>query len=494
MYSIPEYLESKTNKYIFWAVLIAVQAVWIINSDGFYFIDDSSHYNYNRHFLDSFAQSTGAWHRMGRVLLFALPAQFGLKGVQIVSAVIFILTIYTAYRILKLKNVPYAEWVIPVIGFQPVLFNISYSALAELPAGFLIILSFYYYLKDNPKAALLTSSLVFIFRTEYSYVCAVYFLIYAYRKNFKVLYIVAAGPVLWYLYTTIITLNPTQFFYDMTLHSRLLKIDAGVDWYYYLLHSPKIFGFIQAAFFISALIIIFLKKALKDYWLLVLFFFGGIAVQTLLALKGLNLTCSIGQLRYVGVVGPAFGIIAAAGLGYFYSRLNGKFYPAFLSLLILFIMFITGPFSTPYHNKFEIEKVSEDIVDLVNSSYPNSMIITNMHQVANALDESQTGGKIFTLLSQKNLNNSKDAIVVWCSYLEGSPFVDDDVTLKEIEAIPGIVKVKEYSGTVNNCVFAPVYMYRKEGDEYKWSREFIDYMVADQTTWENIDIRVYLKP
>lgn len=486
-------MEIKTRKYLFWAALIVVQAIWIFNSDGFYFIDDSSHFNYNSHYFESYDQSIGAWHRMGRVLLFALPAQFGLKGVQLASAFIFLLTVFVSYKILKEKNVPYAEWVIPVMGFQPVLFNISYTTLAELPAAFLIILSFYYYLKDKPKLVLITSSLIFIFRTEYSFVCALYFLIYAYRKNYKILPLALAGPVLWYLYTTAITLNPTQFFYDMTLHSRLLKIDVGVDWYYYLMHSPKIFGFLQAAFFISGILILYLKKELKDYWLLVLIFFGGIAVQTLLALKGLNLTCSIGQLRYVAVVGPAFGIIAAVGIGYFFSKLKQPAGSIIISSVIFVLMFVLGPYSTPYHNKFEIEKVSEDITHFAADNYPEYKIITNMHQLANALDESQTGGEKFTLLSQTNLNKTPKALIVWCSYLEGSPFVDDDVTLKEIESIPGIVQVRDYKNTINNCLSIPAYHHRKEGDEYKISREIIDYLAADQTTWENIDIRVFLK-
>jgi len=486
-------LESKTRKYFFWAALIVVQAIWIFNSDGFYFIDDSSHFNYNRHYFDSYDQSIGAWHRMGRVLLFTLPAQLGLKGVQIASAVIFLLTVFVAYKILKEKNVPYAEWVIPVMGFQPVLFNVSYTALAELPAAFLIILSFYYYLKDKPKLVLFTSSLIFVFRTEYSFVCAIYFLIYLYRKNYKILPLALAGPVLWYLYTTAITLNPTQFFYDMTLHSRLLKIDVGVDWYYYLMHSPKIFGFIQAVFFIGGIVLLYLKKELKDYWLLVLIFFGGIAVQTLLALKGLNLTCSIGQLRYVAVVGPAFGIIAAVGIGFFFANIKQKSGALIISSIFLLIMFILGPYATPFHNKFEIEKVSEDIAHFAAENYPGYKIITNMHQVANALDESQTGGEKFTLLSQTNLDKTPKALIIWCSYLEGSPFVEEDVTLKEIEAIPGIQQVKDYNSTINNCYSIPLYHFRKDGSEYTISHAIIDYMAADQTTWENIDIRVFVK-
>lgn len=486
-------MDSSRIKYILWIVVLTVQAVWIANSDGFYFIDDSSHFNYNRHYLDSFGQSIGAWHRMGRVLLFALPAKLGLKGVQIASALLFILTIYIAYKILDLKGVKYAEWVIPIIGFQPVLFNVSYTSLAELPAGLLIILSFYYYIKNMPKAAMISSSLVFIFRTEYFYAAGIYFLIYAYRKEWRVLPWVLFGPAAWYLYTTIITANPSQFFYDMTLHTRLLKIDAGVDWYYYLLHSAKIYGFLQAAFFAAGSIYLLLKKQMKDYSLLILYVFLGIALQTLLALKGLNLTCSIGQLRYIAVVGPAFGIISAVGLSFIYTSVRISAVKYILMAVFLFLMFTLGPYSTPFHNKFEIEKVSDNITEFAAENYPSYRLISNMHQLANALDESQTGGEKFTLLSQSNVNRYDKALIIWCSYLEGSPFVDEDVTLKEIESIPGIRLVKDYKDTVNNCTSVPIYAYRKEGDEYKTSRDIIDYLIAEQTTWETIDIRVFLK-
>nr|HMT11748.1 hypothetical protein [Ignavibacteria bacterium] len=213
----------------------------------------------------------------------------------------------------------------------------------------------------------------------------------------------------------------------------------------------------------------------------------------LLALKGLNLTCSIGQLRYVAVVGPAFGIVAALAGGYFFAKIRNPILNVVLSVVLLLLMFLPGPYSTPFHNKFEIEKVSEDIVRYSRDKYPDLKIITNMHQVANALDESQTGGNTFTLLSQTNLDKTPKALIVWCSYLEGSPFVEDDVTLKEIESIPGIKQVKDYKDTVNNCTSIPVYQFRKEGDEHKTSRDLIDYLIADQTTWETIDIRVFLK-
>lgn len=484
---------SKQKLFIFWTALIVVQIIWIINSDGFYFIDDACHFNFNRHYFQSYYASTDAWHRMGRLLLFVLPAQFGLKGVQIASSVLFLATIFLAYKILISKKVKYAEWIIPVIGFQPVLFNISYTSLAELPAAFLIVLSYYFYIKEKPVWTMLASSLIFIFRTEYFYVAGLFFLIYLFRKNYRVLPLIFSGPLIWYLYSTLITLNPAQFFADILLHSRLLKIDEGIEWYYYLLHSAKIFGLIQMIFLIAGIGVLVKRKLLKEYILIIVILTLGIAVQTLLALKGLNLTCSIGQLRYVAVIGPMIGIISVFGISSFYEALKNKFILFPVQILFMIILFVLGPYSTPFHNKFEIDKISEKISEMANEKYPEYKVLSHMHQLANAMNEPFSGGERFKKLNDSTVQIFDKSIIVWCNYLEESPFVKGNVTLKEIEAIPGIKLVEKYIDTVNNCYSVPIYNFRKEGDEYKTSREIIDYLVKDQTSWETLDIRVFLK-
>ena len=332
---------TKYRVQILFLLVMAVQAVWIWHSDGFYFIDDSCHFNYNRHFIETYNYSIGSWHRIGRVWLFAIPAQFGLKGVQIASALLFLLTIYICYRILKHKNVRYAEWVIPIAAFQPVLFNISYTTLAELPAAFLIVLSYYFYLKDKYKWVMLSSSLIFIFRTEFYFVAGLFLLIYLYQKKWKALLLFLVGPLIWYLYSTIISWSPNQFFYDMALHSRLPRIEEGIDWFFYLVTSPKIYGFVQTLFFIVALIYILASKTLKEYAILLLIIFGGIAVHTLLAVKGLNLSCSIGQLRYVAIVGPAFAIISTVGISWLYEKIKISSVKVVLKVIFLAVMFFS---------------------------------------------------------------------------------------------------------------------------------------------------------
>lgn len=485
---------SKYRVLLLFLLVMIIQAIWIAYSDGFYFIDDSCHFNYNRHFFESYNVSIGAWHRIGRVWLFALPAQFGLKGVQIASAALFLVTIYFAYKILKIKNVKYAEWVIPIIGFQPVLFNISYTVLAELPAAFLIVLSCYFYFKDRYVLTMLCSSLIFIFRTEYFFVAGIFLLIYLYRKKWLALALFIIGPLTWYLYSTIISMNPNQFFYDMALHARLPRIEEGIDWYYYFIHSPEIYGLIQTLFFIVAIGYIAFKKKFRDYALMFIIALGGIGVHTLLALKGLNLSCSVGQLRYVAVVGPMIGIISTVGISYFYESLRAKDTRITMMVIFLAIMFMFGPYVTPFHNKFQIEKVSDKIADLVHTKYKDYMALSNLHYVANSLDQPASGGDHFQNLTPENIQKYDKAVIVWEKSLETSPFFEGErEPLKNLESNPRIKLVESFTDTVNNCTSIPLYKYRSDDLEFRKTRDLIDYMIENQTTWENIDIKVFVK-
>jgi len=490
---IPDFVR-KYKVHLLFLFVIIVQAIWIAKSDGFYFIDDSCHFNYNRHFIETYNISIGAWHRVGRVWLFALPSLFGLKGVQIASGLLFLLTIYFSYKILKIKEVKYAEWVIPLIAFQPVLFNISYTVLAELPAAFLIVLAYYYHLKGKFALAMVCSSLIFIFRTEYFFIAGIFLLIYLFQRKWKLIPLFFIGPFIWFAYSTIISLNPAQFFNDMTLHTRLPRISEGIDWYYYLLHSAKIFGVIQILFFAAGLVILALRKKLKEYALVFAIIIGGIGLQTLLAFKGLELTCSVGQLRYVALVGPMIAIVSVIGISSLFQHLGSMREKIIISIFLLAIMFVFGPFSTPFHNKFQIEKDSEKIASLVNSEYKGYMVLSNLYQVANALDQPASGGSRFQNLTPENIRKYDKSIIVWEQSLETSPFfLDEREPLKKLESNPHVKLIESFQDTVNNCYSVPIYAFRNEDYDSRHSRELIDYLVKDQTSWENIDIKVFVK-
>jgi len=468
-----------------------VQAVWILNSDGFYFIDDSCHFNYNRHFFSSYFASLGSWHRLGRVWLYTLPAQFGLKGTQVFASLVFLATIYFSYRILKQKNIPYAEWIVPIIGFQPVLFNISYTVLAELPAAFLIVLSYYLYLKDKPAAVMIFSSLIFLFRTEYYYVAGIFLLIYLFKKKWISLLLFLVGPFVWFLVSWIIQEDWWRFFYDLQMHARLPRITDGVDWFHYLYHSPAIFGFVQCLFFVIGIGIIFIKKKLGDYGLILLIIFSGIFIQTMFALKGLELSCSIGQLRYVAVVGPLIGIVSVVGLSSFYSLMKKWFLQVPFMIIFLAVMFILGPYATPFHKKYELEKECEKIVKLQDEKYKDYVVLSNLHQMANAMDEADMGGEKFHKLTSDALQRYNKALIVWSRELEGSPFTEGNVTLDMLNNNKNVKLLTTITARVNRNDDIPIYRH------YDWHNKFrrylIEYMVIDQYSWEDYQLKVFVK-
>lgn len=481
------------NLIIFFGLLIIVQIIWIFNSNGFYFIDDSCHFNYNRNYFTKFyLEPFSAWSRFGRVILFAIPSLVGLKGVQIFSSLIFLLTIVYAYKIAKLKNINNPEWIVLLIGFQSVLFNISYTVLAELPAAALIVISYYYYMKDKQLAVLVLSSLIFLFRTEYYFVCVLYFIIYVVEKKWKLLPLVIIGPLVWYLHTYFISQNPLQFYYDFGLHARLPRITVGIEWYYYFLRSPQIFGIVQTLFFAISLFFVLKNKVIKDYYIPILIVFGGIIFHTLAALKGLNVSCSVGQLRYVAVIGPMFGIVSLFGLDEIMKlirKIKTKYY---LSIVIVLIMFLSGPFVTPFHKKLALEEESDKVVELVNSKYVGYKVLSSLHYVANSLDEPTTGGEVFKELTKANFNKYDKSIIVFLKELENDPFVSETMKLRDIENNPNVKLLYTVKAKVNRNNDVPVNKYF-----YDWVYEFlktvINYLVADQYSWEDFELKVYLK-
>jgi hypothetical protein len=484
--------ENKTRFYVFLLTAIIIQVIWIIKSDGFYYIDDSCHFNYNVHFLSTIEYSVGFWHRLGRVLLFFLPSQFGLKGVQIVSSVIFTLTYLISYKILKIKRVKYAEWIIPIIAFQPVLFNVSYTVLAELPAGFLFILSYYFFLKNKPYAAMISASAIFLFRTELYFIAGIYFLIYLYQKKYFVLPWVIIGPLFWFAMSYFITKDIDYFFLNITLHSRLPRVTEGVQWFHFIIKSPKIFGLFQSIAFAAGVWFIIKDKIVKDYYVPLIFVSGTIIFNTLLALDGLNLSCSVGQLRYAAPAGPALGLIAVIAFGKLFEYLkNKKILFTALTIITLLMMFITGPFSTPYHKKYEIEKFADRIAELQKEQYPGYVVISAIHQIATAMGEPATGGKYFRTMSKYNIELNNKAIIVWEKYLESSPFGGEPILLKYIEGLPGVRLLDSVNTLTIRDSDTP--MYNLLNGHYKWLDNLDQYFISEQNTWEHLQTKIFVK-
>ena len=98
---------------------------------------------------------------------------------------------------------------------------------------------------------------------------------------------------------------------------------------------------------------------------------------------------------------------------------------------------------------------------------------------------------MFEQLTMPNLDNNPKAIIVWSRELEGSPFVPETVTLDKLEKRNDVKLLYTTTEKVNRNGDIPIYQY------YDWNKKFrrdlIEYLEFDQYSWENFQIKVFVK-
>jgi len=471
--------------------LLIVQIIWLVYSPGFYFIDDGCHYVYNRHFYQMPIHIISSWARLGRVILYALPAQINYRAVQILSALIFDLTVYIGYRILKFKNVSHPEWAIIAIGFQPVLFNLSYTAMAELPTAFLIILSYYFFIREKYVPAIILSSMIFLFRTEYFFVCLLFVLVLLFQKKWYAIPLSLIGPAIWFFTILCITKIPSDFISIFGLHSQLPRVGEGIKWYHYIIYSPKTFGIIQTLFFFIGIAVLIRKKKFNEWVLALLIIIGGIAGHTLAALDTFNATCSVGQIRYISVVGPMVGLLSVVGISYVGDFFKWKYLKVFFSVILLLLMFFAGPFITPFHTKYEIDYRCEDIAKLRDDKYKDYPVMTDLYQIAITLDMPYMDYDYFHKMRKSTLHNLDKAIIVWEKSLDGTPFTDSDLMLRDIEADSNVRLIDSIKVFIDHKYDIPIFKL-KDNFNHTW-QPIMEYLTSEQYSDEDLYLKVFIK-
>ena len=109
----------------FLATVAVIESVWILQSNGFYFIDECAHYLFSRFVLQALPVTVETWHRPIPQWLFALPAQLGHPFTMFFACGLFLCLLLITYRIAVLHGIKHAEWVVILVGLQPILFDLS---------------------------------------------------------------------------------------------------------------------------------------------------------------------------------------------------------------------------------------------------------------------------------------------------------------------------------------------------------------------------------
>lgn len=416
----------------FLAVVATLESIWILKSDGFYFIDECAHFLFSRFVLNDLTEVVSAWHRPGRLWLFVLPAQLGHTFTMFFSLALFLCLLIVSYQIAKLQKIKHAEWAVLLIGLQPILFDISYTCLAEAPAALVIALSYWYHLKEKHGWSLAIASAVFLFRFEMYPFAVLLFCVYLLRREWKILPLVMLGPILWIASSTLITGDVMTFFREWSHFANIGKFIPGTSVTHYIENLQAIFGVAQLLLFIAGVVFINRAKRNAEFGIIYFTIALNIIINTLAGAEVFHWTGSIGELRYIAVVGPLFGIISTYGFTEIVTRLKAPFYQFIFSILILSVVVFNCTLATHPRRWPTYDKIVVNMTNEVRAEYPDLTLLSNNCNAAYAIDVPPYGGPHFAKLNKDMLRKYPECIILWDPFSSNSIFSQTELTKEKM--------------------------------------------------------------
>jgi hypothetical protein len=306
-------------------------------SNGFYQDDEVAHFINMRDFWSNPWIIMSNWGKPGWKIFLVLPSLGGYKFVLFFNSLITAITAY--YTIQLAKQLNYKNSIIAGIffAFQPLVLQLSFRSYAEIFTGLLLILTLYFYFRNNFILSALMCGLSFTARQESALlglILAIYFIIE--RKYIPIIFL-GVFPFILNLLGYLHTGDPVWAWIEM---KNLSEFNLGIERSFFHYFEVYIFitGPIVLAFLILGLIKLFKidknnKEFLKKELLIYLFFFIVFLFQCYLVIKGTN----PGSWRYVLQVSPFASIIALRGFNDTLDINKNKY---ILPVLVFFILIV----------------------------------------------------------------------------------------------------------------------------------------------------------
>ena len=429
----------------FLGVVAAIESVWILQSNGFYTVDECAHFLYSRFVLNALPVTVQTWHRPGGLWLFALPAQLGHSCTMFFCLALFLCLLLVTYRIAVLMDIEHAEWVVILTGLQPILFDISYACLAEAPAALLIALSYWYHLKGRPGWGLAIASAVFLFRFEMYVFAVLMFFVYLRKREWKVLPLVLLGPLLWIGSSAMISGNVMTFFREWSTFSNLGKYVPGVSLTHYVENLHTIFGFAQVVLFVVGVTFIARAKKSTGFGILFCIIAINIIVNTVAGAEVFHWTGSIGELRYIAVGGPFVGIVSLYGLSGVLDRVKPSWAQFALSLILFGVLVFNCTLTTHPRRWTNYDKIVINMTKALMSEYPDLTLLSNNYIAAYVMDVAPSGGPHFAKLDTNMLMKYPECLILWDPFSSNPRFDQTEMTKEKVLQDTTMVLLERYN-------------------------------------------------
>jgi hypothetical protein len=218
------------------------------------------------------------------------------------------------------------------------------------------------------------------------------------------------------------------FFREWSKFSSLTKFIPGVSVTHYVENLHTTFGFAQAAFFVAGIVFIVMAKRSPDFGIL----YGTIAitliVHTLAGAEIFHWTGSIGELRYIAVVGPFFGIVSVYGLSEILDRVKQSGVHLAFSILVLSVVVFNCTLTTHPRRWPNYDMVMITMTKALRTEFPNLTLLSNNSVPAYVMDVAPSGGPHFAPFSKKTLEEYPECLILWDPFSSNSIFTQTELT------------------------------------------------------------------
>lgn len=287
-------------------------------------------------------------------------AQIGFKGMVVFNILLFVVSSFYLIKITKLfgeKN----SWLVVLLCFAaPTYFASVLSGMTEVLMSTILILSLYFYLKENFIIGTLILSFSLLARPESNIVIPFFMLYLLYKKQFKALLFVFVGFVVFSFAGSFFYDN---FFWIITERPYSSKGTYGSgNLFHFIGGYNQILGLVGTIMFVLGTSLLFVKKQYeqKKDAIFVLILFPAVSVllvHSFVWWKGLQ--GSAGYYRVLSTVIPLFALISFFGLNRLYTWLKKQFnkMPKKLFLVLVSSLILIGSLiSEQIDNTFKAEQ------------------------------------------------------------------------------------------------------------------------------------------
>jgi hypothetical protein len=228
-------LDAYIDKYIWVLVpLLVLLYYWFsTGSSGFYQDDEIGHYRNIRQFWGDPFSIMGNQPKPGWKILMVLPGLLGFTGVALAHCLVAALTVVMTYKLgraMKMKNSSLAAILLAV---QPLYLQLGFRSYSEITAALFVVLSLYWYYREQWIFAALASSYVFSIRQEFALVTIGLGVIFLMRRQWLPFILLGWMPVLLALIGWLHTGNIMWLLDDMRRIGLGVEVPHKHFWHYF---------------------------------------------------------------------------------------------------------------------------------------------------------------------------------------------------------------------------------------------------------------------